>query len=533
MKDLLLTLSRCALFPLSILALACGGGGEPKPPPKDPPQATLTVPRPNTAGQKLTVQVSATGCDQIHSLSIYDRDDFLKSVPYSGPGVVSVDLAINEIKYTRGIAANLSLRARVVCTDGRQNDSQPQAAVFFPAEEVIEAPQGVQLVPDNFVTEGVQPFSTFLGCGNAEGGLPRLYHVNKNGGVLKSINMPFLCTNGTVITPKHPTTGKRWVWTPNAGAMAVDANLTISGRITVPLDLLSVGPDGDALIYDLGSGGLPSQVARINHQTGGTRWSVAPHGFLIAAPHPRTDDVMLASITTSGAPTGRAFIVVTRVDYGRANPATGGVELSNFLMKEVASDGIAPSTAPPVAFNTDGTRLYMSFTGIGGITQIFSCATQANGCEGALQAWAEPPTLNSQIVSLVPYAAGSRIAAIAPQKVWILDSSTGAVTNKGGEPIIPTGGHVVLQIQTGAPPFPLAFYLLAGPPPQQDLPAPQPLEIVATEDASKGELYRYQVNAGSLSVAMDDNGTLWMRQIGDLVRPLPLDRYRQVRPVTP
>jgi hypothetical protein len=533
MKDALrLSLSRAVFLPLSLLALSCGGGTTP-PPQKDPPQASLTVPKPNTAGQKLTVQVSATGCDQIQSLSIYDRDDFLKSVPYSGPGFVPVDLAVNEIKYTRGLAANLSLKARVVCTDGRQNDSQPQPATFFPAAEVVEAPLGSQLVPDNFVTEGVLPIITFLGCGNAEGGIPKLYNVNKNGGVLKSINMPFLCTSGTVITPKHPSTGKRWVWTPNAGAMAVDANLNITARVSIGLDLLSVGADGDAIISDLGGGGSPSQVARINHQTGAIKWSYSPHGFVIASPVPRADDVMVASITTESAPSGQAYILVSRVDNGRQNPATGGLELGNFIMKQVASDDITPSSAPPTAFSPDGNLLYISFTGLGGITQIFACSTQAAGCDGAAQRWANPPTLNAPIGAMVPYAAGTKLAAIAAQKVWFLDASTGAVLNKGGEPLLPEGGLVVLQVQSGAPPFAQAFYFLTGPAPQANLPAPQPLEIVATDDPAKGELYRYQVAAGSLSVAMDDSGTLWMRVGGDLVRPLTPAEYRQVRPVTP
>jgi hypothetical protein len=134
---------------------------------------------------------------------------------------------------------------------------------------------------------------------------------------------------------------------------------------------------------------------------------------------------------------------------------------------------------------------------------------------------------------MVPYAAGTKLAAIAAQKVWFLDASTGSVLNKGGEPLLPEGGLVVLQVQSGAPPFAQAFYFLTGPAPQANLPAPQPLEIVATDDPAKGELYRYQVAAGSLSVAMDDSGTLWMRVGGDLVRPLTPAEYRQVRPVTP
>ncbi|WP_224360401.1 hypothetical protein [Hyalangium versicolor] len=534
MKDTLrLTPWRAALLPLSFLALSCGGG-TPKPPPKDPPQATLTVPKPNTAGQKLTVMVSATGCDTIQSLSIYDREDFLKSVAYSGPGAVSVDLAINEIKYTRGIAAKLSLYARVVCSDGRQNDSQPAAATFFPAAEVIEAPLNTQLVTDNFVTEGTLPLIYFLGCGNLEGGIPTLFLVEKNNGVRKQKSMPFLCTNSTVITPKNPTTKKRWVWTPQAGAIAIDENLNISGQIDIPLDQLSVAEDGDAVITDTGSGGGENLVYRISHQNGAIKWTYTPRGFVISPPLTRADDVMIASITTTGAPSGRANIYVSRVDYGRQNPATGGIELGAFIMKTVASD-ITPTSAPPTAFNANGNLLYMAFAGVGGITQVFACKTEANGCTDTAQLWAEPPTLKKPIVALVPYGAGSRIAAIAAQQVWFLDANNGAILNKGGvdNPLIPNGGLVVLGVQSGGPPYAQSFYFLTGSAPTENLPSPQPLEIVATDDPAKGELYRYEINSGSISVAIDDAGTLWMRRGGDIVRPLLPPEYRQVRPVTP
>jgi hypothetical protein len=534
-----LALACSALLPLSLLALSCGGGGKKDPDGDDVPLATLTVPKPNTAGQKITVQVGATGCDAFQSLSIYDRDDFLKTIPYSGGGSVPVDLTYNEIKYTRGIAAPLSLKARVVCTDGRQGDSQFQAATFFPAAEVVELPDNRQVVPDNFVTEGALPLITFLGCGNdpTEGGAPKLYHVNKNGAVLAERRMPFLCTPGTVITPKHPVSGKRWVWTPNAGAIAVDvaAGLRITATISFPLDLLAVGPDGDAIVYDAGSAGSDKGVQRVSHSTGLNKWAqpFIPQGFLTTMPVPRGDDVMFASITTNGAPANRANVIVTRVDYGRQNPATGGATLGTYLMKEVASAGPIATEAPPTAFSENGNVLYMAFTGLGNITTLLACVTQANGCDGAAMKWAEPAILPLPIVAMVPYAADTRVAVIAAQHVWFLDTLNGQVTNKGGASLTPQGGMVVHQVHTGGAKNPQAFYILGGPPAQEGLPPPQPLEIVATDDPANGELYRYQIATGSISAAMDDSGTLWLRVGPSLVRPLTPAEYRQVRPVTP
>lgn len=533
MKELLrLTLSRAALLPLSLLALSCGGGTT-KPPQKDPPQATLSVPKPNVAGPKITVNVGATGCDAIQTLQIFDRDDLLKTVPYSGPGTVPVDLAVNEVKYTRGIAVQMSLKARVTCTDGRSNDSQPQPATFFPAAEVIDPPPtGGQVVTDNFVTEGTLPLIYFIGCGNAVGGFPKLYKVEKNNTSTQeplSVNMPFICTQSTVITPKHPATGKRWVWTPDAGAMAIDANLNITGQVLAPIDLLVVGADGDAIVYDAGSGGAIVGVARVSHVNGTVKWSRSPDGLLINAPAASTNEVMVASITANNAPSGRANILVTRLDY--ANGAPLGVA----TVLQVASDNPIPSTAPPTVFSPNGDLLFVASTGIGGITTVLACLTNANNCSPNSQRWTTSPVLSAPLAALVPYAAGSRVAAVASQQVWFLDASTGAVTNKGGldGALSPEGGLVVLQVQPGAPPYPQSFYILTGPPPQQNLPAPQPLEIIATDDPTKGELYRYQINAGSLSVALDDSGTLWMRAGGSLVRPLSLGDYRQVRPVTP
>lgn len=530
MKELLrLTLSRAALLPLSLLALSCGGGTT-KPPQKDPPQATLSVPKPNVAGPKITVSVGATGCDAIQSLDIYDRDDKLKTVPYSGPGTVPVDLAANEVKYTRGIAVQMSLKARVTCTDGRTNDSQPQPATFFPAAEVIDPPPtGGQVVTDNFVTEGTLPLIYFLGCGN-DNGIPKLYKVEKNNTSTQapqSVTMPFLCTQSTIITPKHPTTGKRWIWTPDAGAMAIDANLNITARVLAPIDILVVGPDGDAIVYDALSSGSIVGVTRVSHVNGTAKWRYSPRGFVINTPVARSNDVMIATLTSNGAPSGRANILASRVDY------TNGTELGAVIIQDIASDN-TEATAPPSALSPTGDVMFLAYEIAKGVSNVLACSTTGGGCAQGTPLWTSE-LLTGTIVALVPYATGSRVAAIAPQKVWFLNSSTGAVTNKGGVAgaLSPEGGLVVLQVQPSGPPNPLGFYILSGAPAQPNLPTPPPLEIVAVDDPANGELYRYQINAGSLSVAIDDAGTLWMRAGASLVRPLTMGEYRQVRPVTP
>jgi hypothetical protein len=56
------------------------------------------------------------------------------------------------------------------------------------------------------------------------------------------------------------------------------------------------------------------------------------------------------------------------------------------------------------------------------------------------------------------------------------------------------------------------------------------VEIVSTDLAERGELFRYQIPGSSLAGSTDDSGTLWLRVGRKLVRPLPPDQYRQVRP---
>jgi hypothetical protein len=514
-------LSRSALLCLSLIALSCGG--ETKPPIKDLPQAVLTVPEPNTIGTKLTVNMSASGCDAIQSLSVYDGEDFVKTVPYSGGGTISVDLTGSDIKYTRGIAAKLTLKARVVCTDGRQNDSQQAPAVFFPAAEVIDPPAGtdLQVVPDYFVAEGQGVLLNFIGCGNLPNGVGRLFRVDKRGNILASVDMAFPCTVNTVITGMDPTSRKRWVWTPRAGIMAVDEQLRASATPArfFKAEMLSVGIGGDALAYS-SSGGL----YRIDHETGQLKWNYLPEGYMIAPALPNSSGVVqVASLVDDNALGGA--VIMSTVDYGTGN------KTSTFLVKQVPTPDVA-SVRPPVSFNADGSLLYIAVEGANQLTTVFACATLGNECIQASERWVSP-VIPGRILALVPYANGGRLAVISARATWVLDSSTGVVINKNQQPLTSEGALITLQVQPGGGPYPHSFYLLNGPVPTEGLPTPMPVEIVATDTADKGELYRYQVNASSMAAAVDSTGTLWLRVGRRLVRPLTPPEYRQVRPVTP
>lgn len=524
---------RAALLFLPLLALACGGGGN-KPPVKDPPLATLSVPQPNTVGQKLTVQVSATGCDQIQSLSIWDRGtDKLKDVAYSGSGAVPVELASTEIKYTRGIAAQLSLTARVVCADGRQGESQPQPATFFPVAEVIEPPagSGLLVVPEYFIAEGQGGSVTFIGCGNDTFGAAYVFRVTKTGPstayISKAMPRGHVCDHTTSVTGVDPSSRKRWVWTPGVGAFAVDEQLNITGQTPIQLESLSVGPGGDALIYDNALG-----VLRMSHETGEAKWRYLLRGPVIAPVLVRANlgVVLVPQFVNDDTPGYEYAIGVATVDYSDQLPTDADRETGyHNLVRLTAADS---ERIPPAAFNTDGSLLYVALAGNNNLSEVLACSTAANGCEEESLRW-KSPYLPGPVVALIPYANGGRVAAVAPQFTWFINSISGLVMNKNLTSLSPEGALVTLQVQPGAGAFPEAFYLLNGPPRQEGLPTPQPLEIVGVDSAEKGELIRYQVTAGSLSSAVDYSGTLWLRINEKLVRPLSPAEYRQVRPESP
>jgi hypothetical protein len=100
------------------------------------------------------------------------------------------------------------------------------------------------------------------------------------------------------------------------------------------------------------------------------------------------------------------------------------------------------------------------------------------------------------------------------------------VLNKDQKPLSPTGALVARIAQPGPG---SAFYLFTSPVSSFDGKTPFPMEIIATDAAEKGELYRYQVPGGSLSGALDDSGALWLRVGRKLVKPLALEQYRLVR----
>jgi hypothetical protein len=509
-------------FALSCLSLASSCGAD-KPEAPLPPLVTLNIPEPNTIGLGLKMSVTATGCDAVQSLSLLNNGVPLKGIPYAG-GEAQVELGKHEVPYTTGIAASLALSARVVCADGRQSDSQSSAATFFPVKSVTEPTGNGQVVPDYFVAEGRDANVKFIGCGNESPTLPMLYRVDSKGEGTK-LPMSFTCTAGTVITDPHlgpgAAAGARWVWTPDSGVMAINASFVQTARANPHLYLswLTMDPDGNAIAKE-----TTGDLVGLN-RVGGTadivRWRYSFSGTPIGEPvfRPELGVMLLPVYGNTSAPSAAGEVRILTINYRT------GTEVDRLVVRYIYGQDPTP---PAAAFNADGQSLYLSFL-TAGKTIVLACPTSGSDCEDSHEKWRSDP-IEGDVVALIPYAGGTRLAAIAARHAWFLDpSNRGAVLNKNKTALSPSGGLVVRQVQGGISGINggQEFYLLNSS--QSSL---QTTEIVGMDRAENGEVFRYSVGGGDLSIALDASGALWMRVGEKLVQALSLNEYRQAGPKT-
>ncbi|MFP2931624.1 hypothetical protein ACLESO_41855, partial [Pyxidicoccus sp. 3LG] len=436
---------RAALALAASLSASCGG--DPKPPPTpDPPQVALTVPEGNVAGTSLKVVVTVSGCDAVSSLNLYDRQTFLKAFSYSG-GTANLELLSADIPYrTAGMAANLSIIAEAVCDDGRKNTSQPQPATFFPVTRVLDDPQRGQVFNHPLAIEGSGNNVAFIGCSGPTAGTHTLYRQPVAGGTAQTLAMPTLCNAETVITAPAGD-GTRWVWTPGFSAFAVDSNFQITSRShpDFAIRTLTVLNDGDALIRSLSV----VRVSRLSRRApspgaiGEEKWVYTTQKIGTALAPMKVRDGRVLVVNQYETDANRAQIVVEELDAGDSNPATGGALLNTYVIRDI----ISPSATPPVpagAFSDDGSLLFLGFYPVANDrSQVVACAANANNCEGANSRWSSPQ-LVGPIKQLVPYANGSRIAAVGTQRVWLLATSDGTVRSKDGASIDANGALNVL-----------------------------------------------------------------------------------------
>ncbi|ATB48898.1 hypothetical protein [Corallococcus macrosporus] len=519
---------RSALFVAGSLAAACGGS-EPPPPTPDPPQVALTVPASIISDVALQVIVTVSGCEGGSTLNVNDRETRLRSFSHPG-GTATFTLERDDVPYASvGLAANLSLNAVATCSDGRTNRSQPAPVTYFPVERRVVEPQNAgQVVTDHFVIDGIGAGRTFLGCGVPETEISTLYRVDNNGNVTATVGMPITCTPETVITERNPTSGKRWVWTPNVGAFAIDEQLRITARTTTDIGPthLTVLPDGDAIIVN-----RIDEVRRLSHNPNGTsesvaevRWLYAPATLesVIAPPLVRADGMILIASLGTGPDASRTDVTVTELEA--AQPSAVAEAHAAYKLRTFARN----ERLPLGAFNDTGDTLFLGLQLGSEQSQVIACAADEDECEGARLKWTSP-ALPVPLAHILYHPGAGRLVAVGQQRVWFLDAS-GQIRNRDNRSIDANGALNVLQVlrRPNSP----ELFLLNAPARGLDGAPTLPNEIVAVDQTSSGEareLFRHQV-VGSLGGAIDPDGRLWVRTGFDVVLTLPLSDYRRYRP---
>ncbi|ATB34500.1 hypothetical protein [Melittangium boletus] len=518
--------SRGPALLLSWFALACNN-----PPPitiPEPPQVVIQLAETNTVGSSFKFAVNTSGCDQVQRLEIFDDTRALKVVPYAG-NPTQVTLGTDEIRYTKGIAATLSLSAQVTCADGRSNVSQAQLATFFPVDEVVEPISGnTQIVPPYFVAEGTGNNVSFIGCA-MQGNVPTLFRVKKSEPTIAdSLEMDFPCDATTIITDRKPAlTGLRWLWTRGRGVLALKADFSIAYSSDAAVKNLAVGPDGSAILYD-------STQLRLVSPAGKVLWERTIIGDTNYLPGLVAGEPM---VRTGGTSTGT--VVVPLKDDG-ADTTAVRVAVLTYAKGELTAtyelESFPLNTPFWTAFDDTGSVMYLG-TQQGESASVRACALGKTGlCRASTDTrlWITSQPLAGYLAALVPYNNNSRLAVVTANQTWFLDvrnlpgnkATQGGIVNKDQTSLKPNGALVARFVQPGPS---NAFYLFTSARGTDAVPDPYPVEIVATEEAEKGVLFRYQVQGDSLYGALDDSGTLWMRVGRKLVKPLSLARYRELR----
>lgn len=501
------------LFALTLVSAGCVEPPPPPPPPPVPPQVSVSVASTDVVGTGVPFTVHLSGCTQISKLEIYDGPEYLKDLPAQQPSTQG-RLEANELSYRRGLALNIALRAKVFCADGREALSRTQAVTFLPVASVTTLPEDEQVVPDLFEADGSGASLSFIGCIPTENGLTAVARVDPMGRVLDtSLPLPFQCTWSSVFTERHATSGKRWLWDAAGGAVAFDDQLGLHGRFLGAMTALSVEPGGDAIVVR----DTPRpMVSRHRHAQTQELWSESATGLVIGEPVVHASLGVMTPVMDSEL-TGLSDRTIAIVRFDLAT----GERVGHRLMLTGSQDTVPFSDAErfPVKLRADGSQLYLPRLIADGTATIRACATDLESCRDAALAWESPP-LGDWPAALIPFASGSRLAVVGSGHANFLNAAGGGIANPGV--IKPQGAQ---YFSAALPGKGTDFYLMSSPLSQ---PGALPSELIAVDQAELGELFRYQVPAGSLTVAVDAQGLPWLRLNSALVKPLRLSEYRAV-----
>jgi hypothetical protein len=538
------------LFLLSLAAFfqGCPPPDPPPPPPPTPPQVFLTVTESNVIGSSVKGKVNVSGCKNVAQVQLLQGDSFLSDLNYTkSPTDFELAPGLFSALYSRlGIAASLTLKAKVVCDDGRTNNSQPVGVKFFPIANRFTEATGQQIVPDNFVAEGGLGGSanTFLGCVGTSTGTT-IARVDRTGQVLNYIqSMPFPCSLATQISDLSTVTGTRWVLEPGAGAFAIkNSTLEIQKELRdAKTSRMGVGVRGSAVIWIDESG--RSRVHKLDPVTSAINDWTYPSDFITPV---RLYGIMNSTpVIDDGA--GAVWISEWRFDMGsrtasiipfKLNLYTGALlngqaqlqgspaSIHNLTYpQDITSQPIVPEGV----FNADGSFFTLPAIALNAqTTTVLSCSTGLGLCEGTARRWSSTQ-FPGILRAIVPYSQGNILAVIGPYSVWFLSAQLGTVMNLGEVPIVPTGSLLVVGVQPG---LGTDFYVLTGP----DLGAGNAsfaMEIIGIDSPGAGELWRLEYGSGESSgnamwIGIDDAQAVWIRAGTDLIKPLSNSEYRMAR----
>ncbi len=520
------------------VALACSCSPPSGPPaPLPPPGVFLTVDESNVIGNELKGKVSVSGCSAVTQVQLLQEDAFLTDLNFTqNPTEFSLPAGTFSSLFPQlGIAAPLTLKAKVVCGDGRTNNSIPVGVRFFPIANRVTASAGQLAVPNNFVAEGglngASP--TFLGCAATTRGT-KLTRVNVLGAELTfNEAIPFPCDLSTQITEESSISGTRWVLQPNQGAYSIDHSLTVRNKVTNSFaKRIGVGPKGAAAIW-LDDTGLLIRIVKASPTPSATDWEMKiPVGIVNS--NPIVDDgagmAVWASEWIYDSGSHKADILALKFDLN-----TGEILSQNVILTQQypLSAGSLPIT-PEGVFSSDGaffTFPLLAYDPQLNVTStVVSCATSAlEKCEGTARRWTSPP-LPGMIRLVLPFSQGNLFAAAGSTQVYFLNAQMGTILNLADKPLKPSGSQIVLGLLPGRG---TDFYVLTGPD-LGSLTTSYPTEIIATDAPASGELWRMQYGGGtssdeSMHIDVDEGQQVWVRAGTDLIKPLPNSEYRSAR----
>lgn len=521
---------------LAALAAACGGSQNPPLPPP-PPMVQLLAPETNVVGSSFKLRVNVTGCERVEQLQLEQSGQLVLTANYKGANTeIEVPGAQLTSFYGKlGMAADLTLRMKAICGD-RQGISQPVGLKFFWVASVVPPSENAIAMPDAFVAEGGVSGTptTFLGCAATSMG-NTVVRMNQAGQVTGlNPSPPFPCNYYATISEKVAG-GLRWLYQPGQGAYAFDTNsFNITNGISGDsYGMFAAAPDGDALIWDSLAGTMPalSKLPRNAGTFGTISWVSDVKGIVNGQP-------------AFDMSTGLVLVPTWRVPFG-GQTGTQSIQYVNYATGAVTGElnlvtqrfeFLQPQDAPQVAFSPDGRTIYIAVPvqGQGNASAVIACGTQGGG-GGCTPRW-RSPNLDAIVRYLIPFAGGTKVAAIATDRIWFLEESStaqrGAVLNPGGLPTTVSGNLFVCGAQAG---FGSDFYLFACP--DRGMNPTFATEIIAFDNAANGEVYRYSLEGGetaqnALTMAVDEIGTVWLRIGLNQVKPLTLSEYRSIRGAT-